>query len=385
MRCDLLATVTRNQTMHDFPDPPAAAGFSLRKILPSLIGAIAGGVFTFVALKLAKASGFAPDGAAKALFLAGIVLGLLPSLIIHELGHAAVGVWNGMRLLSLGIGPLKFTADSNGKLSREWIGGARAFAGYAMLVPPRDFAAWRMAMFAFAGPLTNFVQAALCFGLAALSPAWLAALLHGVAVSATLLGVINLLPLEIGGLQTDGKQVLDLSKGGESVRLRMAMIAAISESMRGVAPWQLDRSEFADFIHKGTHPARFALEMYTYAAERHAGDAAADATLRRLAEAYDKMPAGFREGMAAQIATSLYLHGGEIDLAKRWHAAAKGGIYGDSERELANAALALATNDAAGARTAIVASRKGNSKTYDQGWLKFTEWQLQLIENRLGA
>lgn len=370
--------------MHDFPAPrPAKSLNVMQKLVAALGGAAIGGVVTYAAVKLFKSSTGALSHDALIFVLMGFGFGFLLSIIIHELGHAAMGVLHGMRLISLGIGPLKITRDSEDRYSREWIGGTRAFAGYALLVPPKNFPAWRMAMFALAGPLVNFLQALICLSLATISSPWLASLFVGIAISAGILGTINIVPLELNGLQTDGKQVWELSKGGESVRLRMAMIASISESMRGVPPWQLDRSEFSDFIEKGTHPARFSIEMYTYATQRHASDADADATLRRIADAFEQMPAGFREGLAAQIATSLCLHGGDPKVAQEWLEAAKGGIYGDSERELAKAAMALAHDDHVAARAAIAASRKANPKSYDAGWLHFTEWQLQLIEQRL--
>jgi hypothetical protein len=69
--------------------------------------------------------------------------------------------------------------------------------------------------------------------------------------------------------------------------------------------------------------------------------------------------------------------------AKQWQQAGTGGLFGEAERELANAAIAVLEAQPEVAKAAIIKARSKFGETWDQGWLQFTAWQLERLERRI--
>jgi hypothetical protein len=368
-----------------FPKPPQAekSTFNRAFFLQAVAGGIAGALCIVLARQFATISAQGVSGAELALLLGGLFLGVVPTVIIHELGHAFMGWLSGMRFVSLAIGSMQFVQSSDGRIRRESLRGSRAFAGFALFVPPPNFPPVRLMLFCLGGPIFNLLQAALCMLLATLLHSYLAAFVVGVGTVALMIGIVNLLPFSFGGMQTDGRQILDVLQGGEAVRLRMEMMTTISHSVSGRPPWSLDRSQFKAFYQGLSMPSRHVFRLYDFAAARYeARHADAEHEIRTLAQLYDSMPKGFRESVALQIMIHLALSD-QGDEAALWRDTAAGGVVSASERAIAEAALAYAQRDQQMARLALERARTALAQCFDKGWAEFLRWQLDDLQRRL--
>lgn len=129
-------------------------------------------------------------------FLLGLFVLGLPTIVIHELGHAvAAGL--------IAKAPVKIEIRFVG----DWMGlcrvddGSRVTVGGFMVI-------------IVAGPLASLIQAAVCIWLTGMASR--GTLSHGVlAIMATqglIAGVCNLVPFHHGALRSDGQQLLDMAR-----------------------------------------------------------------------------------------------------------------------------------------------------------------------------
>lgn len=152
--------------------------------------------------------------------LVGFVVILWLQILLHEAGHAVAA------LLA-------------GRLRLHWGGGIKGLGGSAMLMlrddEPRRAAAW----FALAGPLANFGCAALAYIAWRLMPdaaPWIHALLFLTILVGLILGIVNLIPLQVQGWTTDGYDLRELVRGSPLARVRLHQQQIAMAAMAGVRP-----------------------------------------------------------------------------------------------------------------------------------------------------
>ncbi|SMB81845.1 metalloprotease [Deinococcus hopiensis] len=143
-----------------------------------------------------------------------IAVFFLPSIVLHELGHALAGRLQGMRFAGLVAGPLKI--ELRGRRPALTFSTYRASGGQALLDPgPPTGLRHRLAWMFLAGPLTNLLVAAVTYPvLWVAGPHWPAAVvapLFALSAINAIGGVMNLVPSFTPGMAvSDGDALLTL-------------------------------------------------------------------------------------------------------------------------------------------------------------------------------
>ncbi len=307
-----------------------AAARSPRRWRPILASMAAGGI---VGAALASAGVLVGrELAAPGWFLAGLLLGLWPNVVLHEAGHLLAGMAAGMRPLALGIGPFRYERTLAGW--RAYRGGRlQGASGFASLLPDGDAGAGRGAqvLMLAGGPLANLLVAAACF-IAARTfdvTAGAAAFMWGVGGIALVLGVANLVPFTLAaGWRSDGRNLLDLLRRAPDADLHLALQRIIGLSLAGQRP----RDWSATALPAATPdlpPTTLATSGHLLCLSRamDCDDAeAAHAHARWLARHWTTVPTGQRAGIATQMAAFAAVIARDVGLAMAWRPLCEGGL-----------------------------------------------------------
>ena len=171
--------------------------------------------------------------------LVGFVVILWLQILLHEAGHAVAALLAGRRFIAAAVGPLNLERAVDGRLRLHWGGGIKGLGGSAMLMlrddEPRRAAAW----FALAGPLANFGCAALAYIAWRLMPdaaPWIHALLFLTILVGLILGIVNLIPLQVQGWTTGGYDLRELVRDSPLARVRLHQQQIAMAAMAGVRP-----------------------------------------------------------------------------------------------------------------------------------------------------
>ncbi|MDO5609425.1 MAG: hypothetical protein Q4G62_01355, partial [Pseudomonadota bacterium] len=172
-------------------------------------------------------------------FIAAALLSLWPQVLLHEIGHLLAGRLIGMRLMVAGVGPWRLQ-----KRGSRWrvfrVAGIKGLGGFAAMAPlgdkPLNLAA--TVLYGLGGIGINLLTAILCLGwIVWLAPGPLVhGLLAGVAFIALLYAVLNVLPINMAGWQSDGKLVLGLLRGDADARAYVDLQRYSGMSMAGIRP-----------------------------------------------------------------------------------------------------------------------------------------------------
>lgn len=342
-----------------------------------LAGVLSGGLGALLgvgAIRLLGDNGMGDKEALRAAFGAwtGPAVGLTAlaaawlGILAHEAGHVAGGQLARFRFHLLVAGPLRVERDPatqriRAVLNRE----ASLYGGIAASLPtgterlPR-----RLGMMVAGGPAASFLLA----GVAALllSVADGAAPLLQVVLGITMmisggLGLVTLIPMRFSGFASDGARLLRLARGGPEAQREAAMLALIGLSTAGAAPrdWPDETVRAAVAARDGSSDECSAsLLAYCHAFDR--GDVAgARAALHRALELADRYPQPFVPGLMAEAA---FFEG----FVSRDAAAARAYLAEVPEKTIAvtpfdrlraEAAVAIAEGDGAGARERIERAR----------------------------
>ena len=165
-------------------------------------------------------------------YLAGFAL----AVTLHEIGHLLAGWMVGFRFSSLTIGPIALRLEYG-----------RLRAGFRRALPAGGYAGMhidrirklrrRLLRFSAGGPLMNLLTAALAASWLAYAPPRSIALAISLELfwmMSALLAIINLLPLRIGMLYTDGARMLMLRLSLPKARRWISMTAIGNQSQNGV-------------------------------------------------------------------------------------------------------------------------------------------------------
>jgi hypothetical protein len=376
-----------NGTQSPFPEPLVTAKIpDLREALRQmLLGALIGMTSILILVWLAVSFESRVDIRSFLLMVFCFGIGFVPSLILHELGHAILGWFTGMKMLMVNIGPLSIV-NVQGQARMERLRGARGFLGLALFVPRLSTTRFRMALFVFGGPFANFAQGALLLLLASVSNTWIAAMCSGLAVSGFVLGAINLVPFRTRGVTSDGAALLDIFRGGKKMESRMKIMHIFIKSANGEPLESINFNELDDVVHESEAPTRFLMYLFPHAVDLQKGKLeSARANLIRAAEHFCEYPEGMRQPMALQTGVYLAIFENNADLARSWFDAGKNGIVSPEERAQSEAVLSLIDGKLDTAKQHVQAARAALPKSNNQGWAMFMQWQLQQIENRIHA
>ena len=178
-------------------------------------------------------------------FWAQFVIAILISIVVHELGHAAVGRALGMRLRSLVVGPF-YWRTRDGRWRFEFVAARILSAQGGAGIVPSSAAQnrWDEICMIAAGPVVNLFTGvlAMCAALAAKGQPWeqywqLLALFATISFI-TFAG--NLIPFRPEGAYSDGARIYQLLRGGPLVDLQRAFNLASSTQVTSVRPRDYD-------------------------------------------------------------------------------------------------------------------------------------------------
>lgn len=183
-----------------------------------LVGAAAGGVILGHMEGLQEAS-------PQQMILRGLLLfvwlylALYLQLVLHEAGHLVAGLLTGYRFSSFRVGSLMWIRqEGRVRLKRYSLAGT---GGQCLMSPP-DLRDGKMPvmLYNFGGALMNLLTALLAFlgGLACPVGSFGQAMLWIFALVGVALGLLNGLPMTVGGVNNDGRNALELCRDPSAIR-----------------------------------------------------------------------------------------------------------------------------------------------------------------------
>ena len=206
-----------------------------------LIGAVCG-VFIFVIMPPIEHAGMYFIN-----FFAGfalLALGFLLHVFVHELGHLVAGKISGYGFVSIRFFNVIFIKEGD-RLARKKFNIPGA-PGQCLMSPPEPVnGRYPFALYTLGGCLMNFIVSALflalCFAFSA-SASWM---LLPPAAAGFLLGFLNIAPHTLGGVPTDGHNLMTLGKNDAARRALWMMLNANAQITRGFRFRDMPDSQFA--------------------------------------------------------------------------------------------------------------------------------------------
>lgn len=309
-------------------------------------------------------------------------------LAVHELGHLGAGIRRGMRFLLLIVGPFQFTRTPDG-IRFDWVFNLGTLGGVAAATPdPGRPALPQLRALVLGGPLASLALGLVAGGGGLLLEGRPGAYAFLIAVFSLVIAAITAIPMRAGGFMSDGLQFLELARGGESVRARLALVSLVARSMAGTRPRELECEileridEFADRESLNVLTAHYFALLR--AVDRGQVERAA-ASARVLGEHFDRYPDGFRQALAVELAIFHALCRLDAAAAADWMARARGGVVDPSRRALAEAATAAAQGRRELAAAAAARSRVALARASDAGMRRLTSDQLDALERACGG
>ena len=195
-----------------------------------------------------------------------IALAYLIQVLIHEAGHLVFGLISGYEFVSYRIGSFMISKGTDGKLSlkRYYLAGT---AGQCLMGPP-DFEEdgyLPVGLYNMGGVLLNAISAMFFFWAYYLSGRTV--ILPMLFLSLGILGLtqalVNALPLELGGIPTDGRNALSLGKDDKALRAFWIQLKINQCSSQGMRYKDMPEDWFnisGDELHSG--PLNAALAVF---------------------------------------------------------------------------------------------------------------------------
>lgn len=306
----------------------------LNLLLQMLLGAALGAGSMFLLLR----SGFSlvPQGTPKPLVLAAvsvsIALAMVLTIVLHELGHAVLGRAAGGVLLRFVVGPWRCSRYRSGF---RWtrVRSLKGIGGFVQTLLPAD-ARFRasMSLMLIGGPLANLLTAAAGAAPLALGAAWPMKIFALTLLLISLfIGVINLIPLRVGGFMTDGLQLLRLWTRIDAREHGQRLARLARASVDGIRPRELDAADLAAFDpDTATGFDRFIALLLRSAVLADRGDhVAARQLLDRALADWAQWPDGFRQLLALAAANLSAEVDADAAAASAWLAKVEGGLVED--------------------------------------------------------
>lgn len=267
---------------------------------------------------------------------------LFVALLVHELGHAALGSLAGFRLALLGIGPVGVAKTATG-LQLRWLPAASWGPFVSMRADFTDRVEWRTSWLLSGGPFVSLCVGAILVGApyVGMGPRWMyeAGALNLCVAVATGQPVVG----TGAGIPSDGRRLWDLWRGTTNARAAAALVVLEAQAAGGLRPAAWD----AVLLRKAaqvTAPPAFtlaaAVATYRYVADR-AGLAEAGAELASVRRLYGAVPQWLRGDAATEVAFWLASPAPDLPGARTVLADARGPLATPYRRWRSEAAVFL--------------------------------------------
>ena len=178
-----------------------------------LIGGVVGVAVMVLYHRIRPAGGTLPE---LLLVLGMVLLAYILQIPIHEAGHLVFGLLTGYRFVSYRVFNLMWIRqDEKVRFRRMNLAGT---AGQCLLGPPE----WRedlpYVLYNLGGVLFNLLFAALCWALSGLCPPFAAWVLRMSALCGLYVALANGIPLRMGGIDNDGKNIRSIRRDASAKR-----------------------------------------------------------------------------------------------------------------------------------------------------------------------
>jgi hypothetical protein len=268
------------------------------------------------------------------------LLATISAIAVHELGHLAGGLIARMRFLFYVVGPFRVERGDHDRL-RVTLNRDVVFAGGAVAMIPtgtHDLKR-RMLLLVAGGPLASLLLALLTF-------AFGHPLIHVVGIISLFIFIVTIIPMQSGGMMTDGKRMVRMMGKGPAAESEAALMALVSAWASGTEPREWPR----DLVDRAVTAAAESIEQYNahVFAYFHFLDAGDVDTARIHAmgalELADTLPPAFKPSMELEAAYFIAHYDGDVARARQLYEGVpkRGlGIY-EYERGRTEAAILLA-------------------------------------------
>ena len=161
-----------------------------------------------------------------------VVISFPLTIILHEAGHAIVGLLRGMRLLNVSVGPFVMERHE-GKFYFHFARSSLGYAGRAMLYFPdqidKETMRDKLITYIYGGPITNLVLSFISLWIA--FSVWHHPFYLVFGAINLLVGVTNLRPMKVKSVLTDGMVIQNLRKTPVNESVFIASYMLLRESM----------------------------------------------------------------------------------------------------------------------------------------------------------
>ncbi len=147
-------------------------------------------------------------------YLFAIIFGFCIAVVAHELAHLVCGLLSGYRFRSFRLLQWLWTRDASGKLKVTKSARIAGILGQCLMEPCEDEKDFRFLLYNAGGGLINLIMGTLF-----LIPLFILSiddsvmwLLLGMGVSSLMLGIVNLIPMQSGGIPNDGRNIMEAKK-----------------------------------------------------------------------------------------------------------------------------------------------------------------------------
>ncbi len=254
--------------------------------------------------------------------------------------------------------------------------------GLAAMLPKKIGATRRQLLVLIAGgPLASLVLPMFAIALASVSGPRFAAYSTFVAATSFGIFIVALMPVRSGGFMSDGLQIIDVLRGGNSIIGRNSLMQIFAQSLDGVRPRDWDSSAIDELARADCKDSlqRTGGLLYLLA---HAMDCRQDGDIERyralLESSVDRYPSGFKQSIHIELAICAWL-ARDTDAVRRHLKASRGGIVEKSRRLLAQAALTKLEGRAEDCERDRLLAIKALERASDVGQRKLTEDQLAIL------
>ena len=297
-----------------------------------------------------------------ALSLAFILVGLIVSVLVHELAHIVVGYAAGLRVARVQLGPLEIR-----DYGRPRVRLARSLQAGVVLVPwdrttTLEPLRWGLFISTAAGPLAGLV-----FGITAI---WLAGGVHlrgpvsfldMAGQTSTILSVLNFLPLRTGDALADGRRMFSLLLRTRECGQILAATMMLGEALSGRRPRDWDQG-LLDVMERSPNEPFARLCLYEAAIDRGEIETAG----RHLDAAVDLRKENWTAADAILFNEAAYYaarHRGDARAARSWLGLAEAGTVLEYMRARAEAAVLCAEGRGLEGRQRAVAGLESLART----------------------
>ncbi|MDR1705485.1 MAG: M50 family metallopeptidase [Clostridiales bacterium] len=225
--------------------------FKLASILPYAIGAAIGLLFAFFSngsntKGAGGESSLALEFVPVLILLTSFFFGIALNVVLHELGHLICGLLSGYKFISFSVGHIMLVKE-NGKLKKKSFGVA-GVGGQCLMSPPEPVnGAFPFLLYNLGGSCMNFIVSGIfvmLFMLLRDAVVYSESIFLPIAFVGALLGIINVLPIKIEGVSTDGHNIVSMRKSEISRRAFWVLLTMNARMALGARLKDLPESWF---------------------------------------------------------------------------------------------------------------------------------------------